>query len=355
MIISFSRISSGYSGQSPNNARENRYRYQKFFKKSLITWGIGGSLILHRPPGFLARVKATPREDWSTPKPPVLGLDGVQNSPARIRLDWAEAKPYKPAVQYIPSIKIYGKKAKTEFSKLQKIFENSAEIKEWIQISKGSKISNFTSLEIFKASSESLDSNKIKTLLTEIRDLSTNPSFLSKSSLQKFNKNVPLFSYGKHSSRVRKDQISETAFDRTKISENQFKLGNRKKIFDWVCYSQSQYPVKKEFPFENKNLLTEHVKNVGVHTETENPSLLGLDKVQNTPASFVWDVVPIKPYKPGFDSFELVNINKTLFERQNILRCYKERNLLRLIVAFFDFSTGSGSFSGIDFTKTLTN
>ena len=348
MIISFSRISSGNSGQSSNYARENTYRYQKFFKKSLITWGIGRSSIPRHHPGFLDRVQATPREDWSTLKPAVLGLDRVQTSIARI--------PFR-----IPGIKVYRKNPKTE-------------LKESVPILKGSEISNFTSFEIFKTSSESLDSNKSKTLLTEIRDLSTNPSFLSKkSSLQKFNKNASLFSYAKHSSIVRKDQIYEREFPRTKLSENQFKFGNRKKIFDWVCYSQSQYPVKKESPcvlglgevqnsparidwidkvkpykpFENKKLLNENAKDVGVYTETQQPSVLGLGKVQNSPAR-------IDEVKLGFDSFELVNINKTLFERQNILRCYKERNLLRLILAFFDFSTGSGSFSGIDVTKTLT-
>ena len=342
MIISFSRISSGNSGQSSNYARENTYRYPKFFKKSLITWGIGRSSIPRHHPGFLDRVQATPREDWSTLKPAVLGLDRGQTSIARI--------PFA-----IPGIKVYRKNPKTE-------------LKESVPILKGSEISNFTSFEIFKTSSESLDSNKSKTLLTEIRDLSTNPSFLSKkSSLQKFNKNASLFSYAKHSSIVPKDQISETEFPRTKLSENQFKLGNQKKIFDWVCYSQSQYPVKKESSFENKKLLNENAKDVGVYTETQHPSVLGLGKVQNSPAridevkpALVWFLLETIPgqfstkSKPGFDSFELVNINKTLFERQNILRCYKERNLLRLILAFFDFSTGSGSFSGIDVTKTLT-
>ncbi len=38
-----------------------------------------------------------------------------------------------------------------------------------------------------------------------------------------------------------------------------------------------------------------------------------------------------------------VGMTKTLFERQNILQCYQERNFLRLVIAFFDFGFDIGT------------
>ena len=127
-----------------------------------------------------------------------------------------------------------------------------------------------------------------------------------------------------HSSSFLEEKISSLEFNGRKLSDIQFKFTNQKKNFEWVCYSQSQYP------------------------------RFGLDAVQTHPnggfrGASPLSTTPLEIEKPLVDSFQLFNLNKNLFERQNILRCYKERNLLRLIIAFFDSANNTEAF--LDWTK----
>jgi hypothetical protein len=100
-----------------------------------------------------------------------------------------------------------------------------------------------------------------------------------------------------------------------------------KKLLDWVCYSQSQYSAKRneELLPEDISVSIEPIAFPSVIAEASDGSS---GAGRNTPAEHGL-------LRPEATIERMVS--DTLFERQNILQCYKERNLLRLFIAFCDF------------------
>ena len=98
----------------------------------------------------------------------------------------------------------------------------------------------------------------------------------------------------------------------------------------WVCYSQSQYAVKR-----NKRVVRGAFEGSGDNIPVGR-SPRSLDQYSQIP-----DNSSLFENEIALEKTALMS--KGLFERQNILQCYKERNLLRLVVAFCDYE-GIGVF-----------
>ena len=134
----------------------------------------------------------------------------------------------------------------------------------------------------------------------------------------------------------------------TSINERNILIKNpsfiSKKKSGWVCYSQSQYTVKMETGFAPLIETSFH--------ETSYSTVLNDSKT--TGANFVQRAELERNEVRGSEgkasqvnlsarSEKKISLEKAalmspgLFERQNILQCYKERNLLRLLVAFCDY------------------
>ena len=117
-------------------------------------------------------------------------------------------------------------------------------------------------------------------------------------------------------------KFDSVAYVFTPINEKNTLIKNpssiSKKKSGWVCYSQSQYTVKTEaslaplietsFDEQNYSKLANNSK---VDLSARSDKEISLEKA--------------------------ALMSQGLFERQNILQCYKERNLLRLLVAFCDY------------------
>ena len=124
------------------------------------------------------------------------------------------------------------------------------------------------------------------------------------------------------------DKVEISSSEDSNATEKSLKT---KKILDWVCYSQSQYSAKR-----NEESSPESQKP---------PSSINTSKISSVSflprTNSVGTQSSSTEHGRGLSALSLEPVERiisdTLFERQNILQCYKERNLLRLFIAFCDF------------------
>ena len=132
--------------------------------------------------------------------------------------------------------------------------------------------------------------------------------------------------------------------ERTTLIKNPSFISKKKSR--WVCYSQSQYTVKTEASFApliktsydelTYSTLSNDSKSTGANfvqrPELERSGVRGTEGEASK--------IDLSARSEKEISLEKsVLMSQGLFERQNILQCYKERNLLRLLVAFCDYES----------------
>jgi hypothetical protein len=228
---------------------------------------------------------------------------------------FCETKPYKTSKalnkKILPNKVIAAPPLYRELSGMASRGEISSDIKE-----------KFLSLDFFETGTEDCDINNPQNFLKDSNSLCTNSFFSSQ------------FKWGLRSPNFFKNKVFASCITTISVSENKFNFPNRKKKVDWVCYSQSQYSMGQG-ALQQQSWSGSPRETVATFAEAQ----MTLEFSSTS--------------KPILDEFQLINLNKNLFERQNILRCYKERNLLRLILAFFDSTNNTEKFSVFELTQTI--
>ena len=139
--------------------------------------------------------------------------------------------------------------------------------------------------------------------------------------------------------------LADSGVDITDFKSVQQKALNTKHLYDWVCYSQSQYSLNKELGqsspdepvLQNRKFESTKKKREQVGTvleQSESPGALATGaKDPGVGFASTGDWGRSSQLQVG----QITIVSEALFERQNILECYKKRNLLRLFFAFCDY------------------